>query len=397
MRIRCFGLKQLLFALALSIAAAHAGEPLLSKDWNPKADGDKVMAGLVKVTAPQVRGAHDAKLAICNGRAFIVAEVNDRSAGESAKWDWIYVTLSIVNLETMAVETIIPFARSGQTYANATLPKGCCFAPNILQIDPQTLRCFFTSEQPGERQAQMWFIDFDLEQMAFGKTIRRAKLKTAAGTFDMQPRYLYADAEKQGFNKPPKKHGLYLVDSFKVFDGKTYMAINNWSGKQNALTVLNDSFDTFEILGHYNEPQKFQLSESAVNRLPDGTWMAICRQDGGSKNYTFTTSPDGQNWSTNAYRDFIPNGTSSKSTFDCFDGIYFLGWQENTKIGGASRSVFNIDVSRDGKSWERKYRFETEKSFQYPTFCEYQGSIYFAVTQGDHSKSRKERIMFGKL
>ena len=390
-------LKQIFFPLALAIVTAHAGESLLSKDWNPKAAGDRVMAGLVNVTASQVKGAHDAKLAICNGRAFIVAEVNDQSAGESAKWDWIYVALSIVDLETLAVEKIIPFARSKQAYANETLPKGVCFAPNILQTDPQTLRCFFTSEQPGERQAQMWFIDFDLKQMAFGKTIHRAKIKTADGTFDMQPRHLYADAEKQGFGKPPKDHGLYLVDSFKVFDGRTYMAINNWPGKQNALTVLNNTFDTFEILGHYNEPQKFQLSESAVNRLPDGTWMAICRQDGGDRNYTFTTSPDGRNWSTNAYRDFIPNGTGSKPTFDRFDGIYYLGWQENTKIGGVSRSVFNIDVSRDGKSWERKYRFETEKSFQYPTFFEYQGTVYLVVTQGDHSKSRKERIMFGKL
>ena len=390
-------LKQILFPLVLSIATAHAGEPLLSKDWNPKAAGDRVMAGLVNVTAPQVKGAHDAKLAICNGRAFIVAEVNDQSAGESAKWDWIYVTLSIVNLETLAVEKIIPFARSKQAYANETLPKGVCFAPNILQTDPQTLRCFFTSEQPEERQAQMWFIDFDLRQMAFGNTIHRAKIKTATGTFDMQPRHLYADAEKQGFGKPPKDHGLYLVDSFKVFDGRTYMAINNWPGKQNALTVLNNTFDTFEILGHYNEPQKFQLSESAVNRLPDGTWMAICRQDGSDRNYTFTTSPDGRNWSTNAYRDFIPNGTSSKPTFDRFDGIYYLGWQENTKIDGVSRSVFNMAVSLDGKSWERKYRFETEKSFQYPTFFEYQGTVYLVVTQGDHSKSRKERIMFGKL
>ena len=74
-----------------------------------------------------------------------------------------------------------------------------------------------------------------------------------------------------------------------------------------------------------------------------------------------------------------------------------LELQENTKIGGVNRSVFNVEVSRDGKTWERKYRFETEKSFQYPTFFEYQGGLYFVVTQGDHSKSRKERIMFGSL
>lgn len=62
-----------------------------------------------------------------------------------------------------------------------------------------------------------------------------------------------------------------------------------------------------------------------------------------------------------------------------------------------SRSVFNLDVSRDGTHWERKYRFETVKSFQYPTFREHAGTIYLSVTQGDTDASRKERIMFGKL
>jgi hypothetical protein len=51
-----------------------------------------------------------------------------------------------------------------------------------------------------------------------------------------------------------------------------------------------------------------------------------------------------------------------------------------------------VDVSRDGKTWERKYRFENQRSFQYPTFHEHEGAIWLCVTQG-----RKERIMFGKL
>lgn len=370
---------------------------ILSDDWNPKQEADRVMSQLVKVTPSIVKGAHDAKMVICDGRAFIVAETNDSLPGESARWNCIYSALSIVNLETMQVEKFIPFARSSQVFDNETLPEGVCFAPNILQKDDRTLRCFFTSEQPGIRQSQMWFIDFDLKQMRFKKIIYRAKIKTVAGTFDMQPKYFYADAVKQGFLHPAKDYGLYIVDSFKTFGGKTYAAINNWVTKQNALTVLNEKLDTFEILGHYNEPQECLLSESSVNRLPDGTWMVICRQDGGNRNYMFTTSKDGKNWETNRFLDIVQNGTSSKPTLDCFSGVYYLGWQENRKIGGVNRSVFNIDVSKYGKIWKRKYIFETEKSFQYPTFCEYQGHVYLAVTQGDFSKSRKERIMFGKL
>ena len=68
-----------------------------------------------------------------------------------------------------------------------------------------------------------------------------------------------------------------------------------------------------------------------------------------------------------------------------------------TQIDKVSRSVFNVDVSKDGKHWVRKYRFETTKSFQYPTFVEDKGSIWLCVTQGDSDPSRKERIMFGRL
>ncbi len=305
--------------------------------------------------------------------------------------------MSIVDLATMTVQETIPFARSEQAFENETLPVDACFVPRIIQKDDETLRCYFASEQPGVRQSQMWFIDFELKRNAFENTIHRAKLKTSAGTHDMQPQYFHADAVAHGFKKPPKDYGLYLFDSFKVFDGKTYVAINNYPGRQNALAIVNDALDTFKIVGHYNEPQNLQLSESAVNRLPDGTWMAICRQDGGNRNHTFTTSPDGKTWTPNAHRDFVPNGTNAKPTFDRFSGIYHLGWQEATRINGVPRSVFNIDVSRDGKIWERKYRFETEKSFQYPTFREYKGTIYVTATQGDTSPSRKERIMFGKL
>jgi hypothetical protein len=213
----------------------------------------------------------------------------------------------------------------------------------------------------------------------------------------MQPHHSHVDAAAQGFERPPVDHGLFLFDSFKVFDGRTFVALNNYPGKQNALAVANDALDTFEVIGHYNEPQNLQLSESAVNRLPDGSWLAICRQDSGNGNYTFTTSKDGRTWTRGEHRDFIPNGGSSKPTFDKFGDTYYLGWQESTQIQGVRRSVFNIDISRDGRIWQRKYRFESLKSFQYPSFHEHRGTVWLTVTQGDTDASRKERIMFGKL
>ena len=131
-----------------------------------------------------------------------------------------------------------------------------------------------------------------------------------------------------------------------------------------------------------------------MNRLPDGTWMAICRNDAG--NYHFTTSRDGRTWTVGEPRPFVPNGLNSKPTFDRFGDTYYLGWQENTRVGDCNRSVFNIDISRDGETWERKYRFETPHSFQYPTFHEHEGAIWLTVTQSDHGGS-SDRIMFGRL
>ena len=368
---------------------------LLPANWDPALAGDIVMQRLVNTSAPRVKGAHDAEFVCVGERAYIVTEANDVRAGESAGWPEIYATLSIVNLKTLALEKVIDFAKGEQRFGNETLPVGACFVPRILQKDANTLRCYFTSEDPGKRQSQMWYRDFDLKSGDFVPTIHKAKLKTAAGTFDFQPQYFHADAAAQGFAKRALDSSFFIFDSFKKFDGKTYVALNNFSGKQNALSQVHEDLETFEVLGHFNEPQSEALSESAVNRLPDGTWMAICRNDKG--NYHFSTSADGKTWSVGKPLPIVPNGANSKPTFDKFGGVYYLGWQESTRIQGVSRSVFNVDVSRDGKTWERKYRFETLQSFQYPTFHEHEGAIWLVVTQGDKDASRKERIMFGKL
>ena len=355
------------------------------------------MQGLINTTAPHVKGAHDAGMVMAWDRAWIVAEANDVRSGESASWPYVYVTLSVVNLRTLQVEKVIDFARGEQAFENEILPVGACFVPRIIQRDATTLRCYFASESPGQRQSQMWYTDFDLERMAFTNRIHKVKLRTASGTHDMQPQYFHSDAVAHGFTQPAKDFGLYIFDSFKTVNGRTYVTLNNFPGGQNALASVNSSLDTFEVLGHFNEPSDLKLSESAAHLLPDDTWLAICRQEGGNKNYTFSTSTDGRTWTANEERPAITNGSSSKPTLDKFGDVYFLGWQEATRIDNVSRSVFNLDVSKDGKQWVRKYRFETPKSFQYPVFCEHEGTIYVAVTQGETSNDRKERIMFGRL
>jgi hypothetical protein len=391
-----------LLLLAMMIAAkVSAAEPrpgsILPPDWNAKAAADQVLAGLVKVTAPEIKGAHDSEFALLGDRAYVVAEVNEVKAGEAPSWPYIYASLSVVNLHTLAVERIVPLARGGESFENETLPPGACFVPRALALDDRTVRCYFASEDPGHRQSQIWYRDFDSGRQAFAERIERMKLKTSAGLFDLQPAPFHADAAAQGFARPAVDYGLYLIDPFKVIDGRMYVAVNNYAGGQNALTTINDRRDTLEILGHFNAPADVKLTESAVNRLPDGSWLAICRNEGGDRNYRFTTSADGTTWTPGEQRACVPSGDSSKPTLDKFGGVYYLGWQSSERINNVSRSVFQIDVSRDGRHWERKYRFETEKSFQYPAFREHQGQVWLVATQGDSDPSRKERIMFGRL
>lgn len=379
--------------LAPRPAARPAGAAtILPPGWDPKAAADRVLAGLVRISAPQVKGAHDAEFVCVGDRAYVVEHDNDVAPGHGAG-KAMYCVLTVVNLGSLAVEKTHLLAKAGQAFANVTLPDAEIFVPRIIRKDEHTLRTFFCS-QPANDQAVTWYRDFDLRTQSFTDTIHKAKLATAAGVFDMEPRHFHADAAARGFTKPAVNRGLYVFDSFKEFDGRRYVALNNFEGKQNALAVLLDDFATFKVIGHFNEPQAEQLSESAVNRLPDGTWLAICRNDKG--NYHFTTSRDGASWTVAAPRPFVPNGLNSKPTFDRFGGVYHLGWQENTKVGDCNRSVFNVDVSRDGKTWERKYRFESPHSFQYPTFHEHGGTIWLSVTQSDH-KGSSDRIMFGRL
>jgi hypothetical protein len=370
---------------------------LLPSGWNPKAAGDRVLGTLSNICLPAVKGAHDSDFLILDGKAYVVYMANDVEPGENPVWPHVYNALSIVDVATGRVELTKTFAASGKAYENETLPVGACFVARIIQKDARTLRCFFASEQPGVRESQTWYLDYDLKHQEFDWTIHRLELETDEGVFPMQPQYFYRQAVAQGFTGKRQTYGAYMIDSFKRFDGRIHAVVNNYPIGQNAWATLNDDLTRVTLLGNLFRPNEAKLTESAVNRLPDGTWLAISRQEERGCNYMFARSSDGITWTPHEYWALVPNGTSSKPTFDRFGGVYYLGWQESTQINGACRSVFNIDVSVDGLNWERKYRFETDKSFQYPTFRDYRGAVYLTVTQGDSSDSRKERIMFGRL
>ena len=124
--------------------------------------------------------------------------------------------------------------------------------------------------------------------------------------------------------------------------------------------------------------------------------MAIVRSDkGGRKGYHFTTSADGKNWTVAKTMPFAQGGGTSKPVFEKYNGVYYLGWQED-----GQRTIFNIDISTDCKNWTRKYRFENDESFQYPSLLLHNGKVYIsATTGGEGAKNRrgKVKIIFGVL
>lgn len=232
--------------------------PLLPPGWDPLEAGTEVMARLISVTAPHVKGAHDAEFELVGRHAYVVSTVNDVRPGHSAA-DFEYVAMSIVNLDTLEVEVAsLPIARSEQAFENETLPAGQCWVPRIIRKGDDTLRVFFISQKRGSH-CQVWYRDFDLPSRTFANRIHRAKLETSLGTFDMQPKPFHACAAAHGFRRGPADHGLYVFDSFKEFDGVTYVAINSFPGRQNALATINDARDTFTIVGHMNEPEELAL------------------------------------------------------------------------------------------------------------------------------------------
>ena len=83
--------------------AVMSSEQLIPAGWDSLGAASNILDGLVQVTPFQVKGAHDADLALVGDKAYVVAEVSNQRAGESSRWPEIYVALSILNLESLAV------------------------------------------------------------------------------------------------------------------------------------------------------------------------------------------------------------------------------------------------------------------------------------------------------
>lgn len=352
--------------------------------YSPESAGDAVMAAMTIVTADEVKGAHDAQFVVTGGKAYVVYEANDVREGEWVGWDFVYCAMSVVDVSTGNVEKIVRFAESKHTFKNETLQAGAAFVPRIVKKDASTLRVFFTSEAPGARQSLMYYIDYDIASGEFSDCVYRMKLETPDGKVDFTPKAYYDLAIAAGIECIEADNSAFLFDLTET-DGKTYVALNNYIGKQNALGILSDTLDSVRVIGHFGiGNSEIQLSESEIIRRNDGVWMAIIRNDLAPKNYLFSYSEDGVNWSVPRTESFVTDGTNSKPTLNNFNGTYFMGWNQGSRV------TFNFDYSVDAEQWTRLYKFQSKTSFQYPQFYLYENEIYFTV-------SDRAKIRFGKL
>jgi hypothetical protein len=249
---------------------------LISWGWDPKEAAHKVMDRLIKVTGPEVKGAHDAHFVIVDNKAYITYMANDIQPGESPQWPFVYNAMSIIDINNLKVEKILPMATGGQIFKNEILPEGACFVPRILKKDPKTLRCFFASENPGKRQSQIWYVDFDLRRGKFKNNIFKARLQTGEDILNMQPNLLYQKAVEKGYNGSETDYGMYPFD-IKTINNKLYVGISHYPVGPSILTTLNRKMNTFNIESYLFIPNYLKLNETAFNCLPDGTWLAIVR------------------------------------------------------------------------------------------------------------------------
>ena len=74
----------LLAALARVHAENRINIDLIPAGWDAALAGDQVMDRLVRVSAPQVKGAHDAEFVCVGERAYIVEHDNDVRPGHGA-------------------------------------------------------------------------------------------------------------------------------------------------------------------------------------------------------------------------------------------------------------------------------------------------------------------------
>lgn len=358
----------------------------VSEAHSPKAAGDKVMQGMIRITSDEMKGTHDADHIYVNGKVYAAYEANNEKPGDPGTYEKEYAALAIIDLENFTVDSIEKFAWGEQVYSNVTMLKGSAYVPRIIRKDENTLRFFFSNNAVDASSGYIYYVDYDIATTAFDDSAYRLKIMTPNGAVDFSAEVYAALFRADGHVCDDSTIGHFLFDIFDVGDTK-YIALNNFRGAQNSLAKFNDTYDCVEIIGNIGGSyEDHRTTESGIVQLKDGTWMSILRDHAGDKRYSFSYSKDGTEWTYPAYEDFMPTGYTAKPTLDRFGDYYFMGYHD------LSRGLFHIAYSLDAKNWTVLYSFHSPTTFQYPKLAIYEGQMYISATMGE-----KESIWFGKL
>ncbi|MBW3542662.1 MAG: glycoside hydrolase [Planctomycetes bacterium] len=157
-----------------------------------------------------------------------------------------------------------------------------------------------------------------------------------------------------------------------------------------------DDWQAFPVVGR-QEVAGFKPDEPVLWPLPDGTLVAVYRDNGGSQRLFRSTSPDqGRTWTRPALTNF-PNATSKLFSMRTSRGFRILISNANPKL---NRREMHLSISRDGRTFTRMaqlsvpspaavaglepiwHKFATGiASVQYPHVIEHEGQLLIVLSR----------------
>ena len=207
-----------------------------AKQYNPTEMGEKVMNKMKDITSPEIKGAHVCRYFVKNDKAYIVHIANDQRPGEHCTWDFMYTKFMIMDLSTKEIIWETKFG-SEHKFSNLTLPHGPVLEATIFELNESTIRVMFASEDPNARQAEYYYIDFDLKTQSFESEAHRLQIKTENGVEPITPKAILCQAERLGYKAGVElDHTIYPTDHVEI-NGEKYICFIYFSIRKNQIIL----------------------------------------------------------------------------------------------------------------------------------------------------------------
>ncbi len=131
-----------------------------------------------------------------------------------------------------------------------------------------------------------------------------------------------------------------------------------------------DSGRTWERVGPIHDGKTFGAIQPTLLTAPDGSILALCRNQNGNGNILSTTSRDsGRTWSE-LKPTSLPNPNSGIDAVTLKSGQHLLVYNHTRRGEGTprGREMLNVAVSHDGNSWQAALVLdhEPQAEFSYP-------------------------------